>query len=122
MDISYNIDSKQSHQHSRGHSRTEIGAAGGWETSGKAISSIGAHPLYWCRKIGFDSRLADMVHKLDNSGELTMATITYRTGYGKKAKYSVRIEELMQEIKELHELNIKIESVQIQNEAPITVS
>ncbi len=51
-----------------------------------------------------------------------MATITYRTGYGKKAKYSVRIEELMQEIKELHELNIKIESVQIQNEAPITVS
>ena len=51
-----------------------------------------------------------------------MATITYRTNYGKKQKYTVRIEELMGEIKELHELNIKIESVQIQNEEPITVS
>ena len=48
-----------------------------------------------------------------------MATITYRTGYGKKQRYSIRIEELVSEIKELEALNIKIESIKIQNEAAI---
>ena len=55
-------------------------------------------------------------------GETAMATITYRTGYGKKAKYTVRIEELIVELKELKELTIQVLSVQIQNEAPVLVS
>ena len=51
-----------------------------------------------------------------------MATITYRTKYGKKAKYTVRIEELIVELKELKELTIQVLSVQIQNEVPVLVS
>ena len=50
------------------------------------------------------------------------ARITYRTKYGKKAKYTVRIEELIVELKELKELTIQVLSVQIQNEAPVLVS